>query len=92
LKLAVCQQFALTADLKPFHVAGKALMAIRPGRKERHSAILAAGPHNFIVFQVSHKIIDFGNGGKAYRAEFFKPIVYFFNFAHYSFSKNKLVM
>jgi hypothetical protein len=57
-------------------------MAIRPGRKERHPAIFASGSHDFIVFQVVDKIIGFGNRGKAYRAEFFKSIIYFFYFTH----------
>jgi hypothetical protein len=57
-------------------------MTIRPGRKESPPAILAAGTHDFVVFQVVHKIIGFRNSGKAYRTEFFESIVYFFYLAH----------
>jgi hypothetical protein len=57
-------------------------MTIRPGRKESHPAILASGTHDFVVFQVVHKIIGFGNSGKAYRTEFFESIVYFFYLGH----------
>ena len=81
-QLAESNQLAATGNIKPFHVAGQAMTAVGPGRKENRTTIQTLGTGNLSILKVRDEIIGFGYGGETHRAEFIKTVVDLSFFTH----------